>query len=138
MKKADLHRPLRREFAGVLLAGKDSGNRFGAVFANVDSLPVCTVVGYFIRPDGVTLKIPGNVVGNTAYVDLPQECYTMTGRFSFSLKVQTSGATTTVRMIDGFVKQTVTNEVIEVEGGTETGTAALGSAFLGEMVLGKG
>lgn len=113
----DLSKPLTRGKAVELLATGDKlANRFGAAVyrdkAKID-LAGYVVTGYFIRPGHDTVVISGTVSGNTAYVDLPQACYIDSGSFSIAIKISGSGITQTVRIIDGFIRLTQTDDLVD-------------------------
>lgn len=97
----------------LIAAGDDAANRFSAVIMQ-DGQPVAlgagdTVRGLFIRPDGVTVTIPGQTDGNTAYVTLPAACYYHAGHFVLSLQVNN----TTVRRVEGTVAVTTSDTIAE-------------------------
>lgn len=113
----DLLKPLKREQCGVLLATGDSyANVFGAALtrngANVD-LSGCTVTGEFIRADGATVVMEGAADGSTALVQLSEHCYTMPGNFTLAVKVTGGGVTHTVRMVDGYIRTTSTDSLVD-------------------------
>jgi len=116
----DMTKPLHRESYGVLLAAGDAlANRFGAILTNkgvkVD-VSGYTVTGAFIRPDGETIHVTGGVDGNTVYVDLPAVCYnTVEGAFSLALKLVSDGFTRTVRLIEGYIRQTDTGSYVATD-----------------------
>ena len=111
----DINKPLRRESCGVLLAvGDEYANRFGAhIVRNGATVDVsgCTVSGFFIRADGVTVPLEGVAEGNTVYVDLSASCYTCDGTFTLALKISGEGFNQTVRMVDGYIRRTDTGSV---------------------------
>lgn len=80
-----------------------------------------TCTGYFIRPNGDTVTIQGNVPeittggGQIALVQLPQACYAYDGQFTLVIKVHKSqsSTTTTVRIIDGTVVRTRTGIIVD-------------------------
>lgn len=107
---------IQREFLGRNLGEGDAlANRFGVrLFRNGEAESIggsCT--GHFIRPTGDTVAVSGTVSGNTAYVDLPQACYAHEGPFTLAIKVTKSGATSTVRIIDGMVVNTDTGAAVD-------------------------
>lgn len=73
----------------------------------------CSCIGYFIRPDGNTIVIPGNISGNTAYVIVPEECYVYVGSFTLSIKITGSGFAGTMRIVDGTIVDTSTQTLID-------------------------
>ena len=67
-------------------------------------------IGFFMAPDGTNLMISGSsytgTEGNTAYVQLPQNCYAYEGTFTLAIKLVGGGITGTVRIVDGVVSNT--------------------------------
>lgn len=117
IKPIDMLEPLKREHIGVLLATGDSNaNRFGAVLTvageTVD-LGDAVVTGYFIKPECDTVLCEGVVDGSTVYVDLPAACYTQSGAFSLAIKISSTEVIGTVRVIDGVVRLTQTDTLID-------------------------
>lgn len=113
----DINKSLLRTYAGIVLSTGDKlANRFGAnVYRQGDpvDLTACAVTGYFIRPNRETVVIPGAVEGNTAYVDLPQACYTASGSFSLAIKISSTEITQTIRVIDGCIRLSQTDALID-------------------------
>ena len=70
-----------------------------------------TCIGYFIRPDDITLVLAGTVEGNKAAVELPEAAYARTGSFTLAIKVNNNGMAATMRIIDGTVVNTTTGEI---------------------------
>lgn len=118
--KINLNEPLLRSNAGEILATDDrQGNRFGALLHRdgkaVDASGYA-VTGYFIRPNGDTVINEGTAQGNLVYVDLAPECYAHEGVFSLAIKVNGPSITSTIRVIDGYVRLTKTDRQIAPEG----------------------
>lgn len=117
--KVDISKSLLRSYAGIVLAtGDKNANRFGAVMYRagdpVDmSGQAVTVTGYFIRPDAETIVCEGAQEGNTVYVDLPAACYTQDGTFSLAIKVSSAEITQTVRVVDGCIRLTQTDTLVD-------------------------
>lgn len=115
----DIGKSLLRTYAGKVLAtGDRKANRFGANINRAGEpidLTGCSVTGYFIRPNMQTVVVTGEAEGSTAYVDLPQACYTNEGAFSLALKVSETDndITQTVRVIDGCIRLTQTGELVD-------------------------
>lgn len=115
----DISKSLVRSYVGIVLAtGDDHANRFGAVLNRAGKLVeiadvAVSVLGYFIRPDGETVVCNGAKDGNTVYVDLPAACYTKGGSFSLAIKVSSTEVTQTVRVIDGQIRLTQTETLID-------------------------
>lgn len=99
--------------------GDGSANRFGVNVLNGGepaSLSGASCVGYFIRPDGITLVLNGTVSGNKAYVDLPAAAYAKEGNFSLAIKITGSGYENTLRIVEGTVINTTTGEISDPAG----------------------
>lgn len=113
----DIEKSLVRSYVGIVMATGDClANRFGAVLRrNNDPVDVtgAAVNGYFIRPNGDTVVCPGVAEGDTVYVDLPAACYTQNGNFSLAIKVSSTDVTQTVRVVDGYIRQTQTETLID-------------------------
>ena len=119
VREVDLNKPLLRTNTGVLLAAGDkSANRFGAILHR-DGEPVdlagqaVTVMGYFVRPDGNTVVCKGGQDGSMVYVDLPAVCYAQSGAFALAIKVSGTDITQTVRVIDGVLRLTSTDAIVD-------------------------
>lgn len=114
----DLNEGLKRNRCGTVIAtGDHHGNAFAAALYR-DGEPVditdCAVTGYFIRPAGDTVVIAGEVVGiNEAEVMLPQACYIDEGIFSLAIKVSGDDFTATVRVVDGMIKLSQTDVLVD-------------------------
>ena len=107
---------IHRSFCNRAIGENDQlANRFGVrLLRNGEPSAIGgTCAGYFIRPDGDTVVITGTVSGNTAYVDLPQACYTYEGQFALAIKVTSGSATGTMRIIDGVVANTTTDTLVD-------------------------
>ena len=109
-----------RSFANQMISeGDEAANRYGGRIME-DGEPVdltgCTVTGYFIRPDRATVLIEGNASGNEFYVNLPEACYAETGVYTLAIKVTGGGTTSTIRIIDGTVVETVSGDLIDPGG----------------------
>ncbi|MBO7253453.1 MAG: hypothetical protein J6V25_12595 [Oscillospiraceae bacterium] len=118
--KINLNEPLLRSNAGEILATDDrQGNRFGALLhrdGQIVDANGYAVTGYFIRPNGDTVINEGTAQGNLVYVDLAPECYAYEGAFSLAIKVNGPSITSTIRVIDGYVRLTKTDRQIAPEG----------------------
>lgn len=104
--------------SGVRLIGQgdNAGDIFGVrIFQEgaAFNLAGYSVQGYFIRQDGTTVvMVGGAVLGNVAYVMLPQACYVYEGPFSLAIKI-IGEITETIRIIDGVVTKTTTDTLID-------------------------
>ena len=98
----------------VIGEGDSNGNKFGARLkknGETVSLSGASCMGYFIRPDGITLIINGETSGNVASVTLPEAAYAAEGNFTLAIKVSGTGFADTVRIIDGTVVNTTTGTI---------------------------
>lgn len=115
--KVDLADNLQRYERGVLLASADkAANKLGAEVyqdGKAATLTGYTVVGYFIRTGVDTITINGTIDGNTAYVVLPSDCYKYDGGFTLAVKLRKTGYEQTLAIFDGFIAQTMTNNIID-------------------------
>lgn len=96
--------------------GDINGNKYGArLYENGQqvSLYGTSCIGYFIRPDGITLIINGTTDNNVALVELPQAAYAVEGDFSLAIKVNGNGISGTVRIVDGTVVNTTTGDIAD-------------------------
>lgn len=117
-----------RSFLNKMIGEGDTlADRFGVEVMR-DGEPVSlgnsTCTGYFIRPDGTTVVISGTVNNNIAYVSLPALCYTVEGQFTLAIKVTGGGINGTLRIVDGTVVNTTTDEVTAT-GGSVPSVAAM-------------
>lgn len=114
----DLDKPLSRQNMGLLLATGDSN---GDVFnfdltrsGTAESLSgAVTVAGYFVRNDAATIAMYGSYSGNRASVTLPASCYVEDGNFTLAVRVTAGGAKTTIAVIDGYIRTTTTDVLID-------------------------
>lgn len=116
VKTGNVHRSFMNHALGE---GDASGNRFGVrVLRNREEVDLSgvTVVGYFIRSNGTTEVISGNRSGAVCWVDLPQACYAVNGNFQLSIKLTGGGITTTARIVDGTVVDTVLGDISDPGG----------------------
>lgn len=105
----------------------DYANRFGVelyfdgVALNLDT---SSCIGLFMAPDGQNIIISDQnhayAGGNRAFVQLPQACYNVEGQFTLAIKVIESPVTNTVRIIDGTVCNTGTDNPVAPVGSVPT------------------
>lgn len=125
----DLNKPLQRHFCGVLLAsGDNEGDDFiftvkrdGTVF-KPEVLPIMR--GYFLRSDGVTVRVTGSHLSGDGVVTvtLDKKCYACEGRFTLTAKLLNyPDVTTTVAIIDGYIRKTSTGTVVLPDGENASG-----------------
>lgn len=87
----------------------DEANVFGVrVLRNgqAEDLTGVSCSGYFTDSCSVRTTISGSVSGNTATVTLPDDCYENEGHFMLAIKLTTSSVITTVRIVDGVIRNT--------------------------------
>lgn len=107
---------VHRTFAHMAICeGDNRGNRYGMrVFLDGEQqdISTCTVTGFFIRSDGVTLVLEGEVEDGAAVVELPPAAYAKEGNFTLTVKLSRGNVTTdSIRIIDGTVVNTTTGKV---------------------------
>lgn len=112
----DMNKPLTRQHVGYLLAeGDNKGDCFTftlqrggrAIAGGMD------VSAYLVRQDGSTVFLTGEAEGNKASVTLDDTCYAVNGGFTLTVKVTQDGVTTTVAMLDGYIRLTATDKVVD-------------------------
>ena len=100
----------------VIGTGDAAGNRYGIKLMRKNE-PVSMIgaacVGFFIRPDGITLVINGEVTNGIAYVELPAAAYAIEGNFTLAIKVTGTGFAETMQIIDGTVVTTTTGVILD-------------------------
>lgn len=104
--------PLRNAF----LTGDQEAHRFEVSCTHGHEAADLTgwgVNGYFIRADGATLTIRGDVENGAAVVTLPAACYAVPGRFSFVIKVSNGDAVSTILWAEGAVSRSTTDIVVD-------------------------
>lgn len=106
-----------RSFSHMAIGeGDGNGNVYGIIAMRngaEEDLTGSACIGYFIRPDGVTLILNGVVEGNKAYVMLPEAAYTNEGCFTLTIKLSEGGNTNTVRIVDGTIVNTTTGAIMD-------------------------
>ena len=106
---------LFRSFSNKAIGSGDAaGNRYGVkLLRNGEpvSMSGAACVGYFIRADGITLVINGEVDNGIAYVELPAAAYAVGGNFTLAIKVSGTGFAETMRIVDGTVVMTTTGAI---------------------------
>lgn len=108
-----IHRTFLHHSIGL---GDAKANRFGVrLFRNgePDNIGTATLTALFMAPNGQNQIInetnfsgSTTIDGNVAYVTLPSACYANEGQFCLAIKLNKSGVTTTMRIIDGMVANT--------------------------------
>lgn len=110
------HALLRKHVGSILVTGDKLGNRFGAEIFR-DGKPVdvtgCGVTAYFMRPGEDAIVLNGTASGSVAYVDLAQACYSKASSFTLTIKLSYGGSTTALRVIDGYILLTQTDELVD-------------------------
>ncbi len=118
--ETDLNKPLTRHNVGVLLAEGDSGGDTFSVSVMNNGVAEnlkddVSVVAQFIRSDGNTVVMEGVNLLHSAQVTLLDACYVCEGRFTLTIKVTSYGTTTTVAIIDGMIRRTTTDTLVDPE-----------------------
>ena len=108
-----IHRTFLHHSIGL---GDAKANRFGVrLFRNgePDNIGTATLTALFMAPIGQNQIINESnfsgsttIDGNVAYVTLPSVCYANEGQFCLAIKLNKSGVTTTMRIVDGMVANT--------------------------------
>lgn len=117
----DISKPLQRLNIGYLAAGDKFADEFRFILMQdgkeVSPTINMGVVAYFMRQDGKTVLLKGVHSGSAVSVTLDQVCYAYEGRFTLTVRVTGHpNATTTLAMIDGFVRKTTTDDMIAYVG----------------------
>ena len=110
------HALLRKHVGAILVTGDKLGNRFGAeIFRDGQPVDVtgCGVTAYFMRPGEDAIVLNGTASGSVAYVDLAQACYSKASSFTLTIKISYGGATTALRVIDGYILLTQTDDLVD-------------------------
>ena len=111
---------IARSFSNKTIGEGDiAGQRFGfRIFRNKtqESLAGASCVGYFIRPDGITLVINGTAQNGIAYVELPEAACAVEGNFTLAIKLAGTGFDGTMRIVDGTVVNTTTGSISDPSG----------------------
>ena len=106
---------VHRSFQNITIGEGDAkGDRFGVrLYDNGEPLNTTGMgaVGFFTRPDGVTLVLDGFVSGNRAWVTLPAACYAREGNYSLAIKITGTGFANTLRIVDGTVVDLTTGTI---------------------------
>ena len=124
--KAEMTEPLIRRDVGMLSRYDSKANRFGAKLYHEGgevTLAGSTAAGYFIAPNGETIRITGVVSGNLVYVDLPKSCYYYEGACTVTVKITQGDLTQTVLICDGIIQKSITDDVVEPDNVVEPSRA---------------
>lgn len=108
---------LFRNYQNVNLGEGDSNAEEMGALVYSDGAPAdlsgASCIGYFIRPDGITLILAGNISGNRATVTLPSAAYAVPGKFTLTIKIYGGNVTNTLCIFDGTVCDTTTGYVYD-------------------------
>ena len=118
-RRTDLKSGVQRESLGRLFG---TGENMGHVFAievldggRDVNLTGAEVTAYFIKPNNSTVTIAGDTycstAGNVCTVALPEECYTVTGRFTFTVCLTLDGVMHAVYSASGYVSRSSTDQI---------------------------
>ena len=117
---------IHRNFKSVAIgSGDQNANRFG-MRVHRDGVPEdltgvsCQAVFQDPMGNNIALTSHGTVVGNMAYVTLPQACYNYEGRFCLAIKLIGGDVTGTMRIVDGVVDNTHTGGTVAPTGAVPT------------------
>ena len=72
-----------------------------------------TVLGRFLRADGATVEVQGEVTGNVASVTFDATCYAVPGRLDVSLQLTQSGVITTPLILHAMIRRGATNVIVD-------------------------
>ena len=112
MNRAGFHRSFLHHSIG---RADNIANRIGVeLYRDGEAIDLneATCEGFFLSPAGEHIVIMGEAYGNIAFVDLPQACYNYEGQFTLAIKVIGGGVTGTVRMVDGNIVNTFTDDAV--------------------------
>ena len=113
-RTVDLSSPILPEvLSAPLYEGEKNAHTF-VIAAAKNKLPYPlsgSVVAYFERADGNTVRVEGETKDGAAYVTLPPECY-QTGVFYLAVMLISDGAQTVIYAASGRVKNTQEGEII--------------------------
>lgn len=113
LERGTVHRSFLNHAIGE---GDIDGNRFGFRCLRNGQREIINgsaCIGYFIRHDGTTIVINGNVSGDAAWVTLPNSCYAVEGSFSLAIKLSNSASSETIRIVDGTVVNTTLQPIVD-------------------------
>lgn len=71
--------------------------------------------GYFIRADGYTVPITGEISGNVVTLTLSEGCYYVVGNFNLIIKVSTAENRKSVFWGSGYVVRSMTDAIVDEE-----------------------
>ena len=117
-RQTDLSQPLRMETLRQPLYCGDSEAHCVQVHlvrsGEAVDVSGCGAAGYFLRADGATVVIPGQVTGSVASLTWPRACYEVPGQFSFILRLtDAEGVQQTILALQGSVSLTATEAVVD-------------------------
>lgn len=99
-----------------LFSGDNQAHRF-TVACQRNGLPVnlagATITGYFMRADGGTVVIVGDVERGEAVLVLPEACYAVNGRFSLVVKAIMGDVVSTILWVEGAVNRSKTDALVD-------------------------
>ena len=118
--------PLRQIYQG----DADANRITAQVFRGPQPVSLAgTVSGTAILANGATIPLSGSYSGNTAYVDLSDDCYTVPGIIKAFLKITHNGATQTLLAAAGTVVLTETPYIVDPDGSIALSVATLINAI---------
>ena len=116
LESGNVHRSFLNHMIG---AGDAAGQRFGVKLKRNGepvSMAGAACVGYFIRPDGITLVINGEISNGIGYIELPEAACAVEGGFSLAIKISGTGFENTIRIVDGTIVKTTTGTINDPSG----------------------
>ena len=117
--KVELNAGVVRHYGGALLGSGDKNADMYDLYLYKDGegagFEATSCTGYFIRPDGTSVIIPGEVSENVASVTLLAACYVYPGSFKLSIKVSDGETEVTAVTIEGRIIETSTDAIADPE-----------------------
>lgn len=116
LESGSIHRSFLNRAIGK---GDNLANRFGVrLYRDGEAVNIsdASCQGIFMAPNGQNILLNGSsltsVSGNVAWVQLPQACYNHEGPFTLAIKVIGDGVIGTMRIVDGIVNNTGSDEAV--------------------------
>lgn len=114
---ADLALPLKKvQLQSAFLTGDELSHRFQVDVCRAGEpvqLSGAAVTGYFIRPDGATVSIPGLAEDSCVTLTLPAACYRLPGRFSLVIRLMQDDVKTAVFWAEGAMTLSATDTLVD-------------------------
>ncbi len=114
---ADLALPLKKSrLHPAFLTGDELSHRFQVDICRAGEpvqLNDAAVTGYFIRPDGATVSIPGLAEDSCVTLTLPAACYRLPGRFSLVIRLMQNDVKAAVFWAEGAMTLSATDTLVD-------------------------